>query len=324
MNTDIFVFIEHLRGQAADISYVMLAAARELSRESGGKVTAVMLGYQTEPMTRNLAADRVLVIDQPEFELYSPDLYLEALVSLIRKDPPRLFLMGYTSIGMDLICGLGVRLDLPIVSQCQRVMVEANKFSFESQIYGGKITAQGELPEPAVLVSMVPGGYKAEDGKSEQPPAVEMVPQAELGEAKVKLVRFIEPDETDVDISKQSILVAVGRGLQNQMDLEYVEEFAQVVGGTVAASRPIIDQGWLPSTRLVGKSGKKVAPKFYLVLGISGAPEHVEGILDSDLIIAVNTDPNAPIFDVAHYGATLDLMDLLPALTETATAGIHI
>ena len=119
-----------------------------------------------------------------------------------------------------------------------------------------------------------------------------------------------------MDITQQEILVAVGRGIQQKENLEVAEELAQALGGALCASRPVIDQGWLPPTRQVGKSGMTVKPRCFLALGISGAPEHVEGMKDSDLIVAVNTDPKAPIFDVAHYGVVADILDLAPALTR--------
>ena len=133
---------------------------------------------------------------------------------------------------------------------------------------------------------------------------------------RIALRQYIEPAVTDVDIAKEPILVAVGRGIQNQDNLSLAEELAEALGGVVCASRPVVDQGWLPPTRLVGKSGKRVRPKLYLALGISGAPEHVQAITDSEVIVAVNIDPAAPIFDVAQYGAIVDLFDLLPVLTE--------
>ncbi|MGC8880154.1 MAG: electron transfer flavoprotein subunit alpha/FixB family protein, partial [Anaerolineae bacterium] len=128
--------------------------------------------------------------------------------------------------------------------------------------------------------------------------------------------QYIEPESGDVDISKEAVLVSVGRGIQNADNIEMVQELAAALGGVVSASRPVVDQGWLPTTRLVGKSGKRVKPRLYLALGISGAPEHAEAITDSQTIIAVNTDASAPIFDIARYGTTLDLFDLVPALTE--------
>ena len=136
------------------------------------------------------------------------------------------------------------------------------------------------------------------------------------GESKVIFKRFIEPETGDVDITKQDVLVSVGRGIENESNLEPAEELAKLLGGAVCGSRPVIDQGWLPLSRQVGKSGMIVRPKLYLALGISGAPEHVEGMKDSELIIAINSDPKAPIFNIAHYGAVADIQELIPELKD--------
>ena len=128
--------------------------------------------------------------------------------------------------------------------------------------------------------------------------------------------QYIEPEAGDVDISKEPILISVGRGVQTEDNIELAEELADALGGVVCASRPVVDQGWLSTTRLVGKSGMQVKPKLYLALGISGAPEHVEAITGSEMIIAINTDPAAPIFDVAQYGAEVDMLDLMETLIE--------
>jgi electron transfer flavoprotein alpha subunit len=217
---------------------------------------------------------------------------------------------------MDVASGLSVQLGLPLISQCQTLQADNGALKFTSQICGGKLMAEGGLPETTTLLTLIPGGFKAEAGQSTQPPPVSTVDASALDDVRVTLTQYIEPEASDVDISKEPILIAVGRGLQNQDELELAEELAEVMGGTVCASRPVVDQGWLPTTRLVGKSGKRVKSKLYLALGISGAPEHVEAIIDSDTIIAINTDPTAPIFDIAQYGAEVDMLDLLEALTE--------
>jgi electron transfer flavoprotein alpha subunit len=163
---------------------------------------------------------------------------------------------------------------------------------------------------------MIPGAYKAEQGRSASPAVVVRASTPALEKPPVQFERYIEPVVSDVDISKEPFLISVGRGIQNQENLEMIRELADALGGTICASRPVVDQGWLPSSRLVGKSGKRVKPGLYLALGISGATEHVEAITDSQIIIAINTDPLAPIFNIAKYGATVDLLDLVPALTE--------
>ncbi len=316
MNPDIYVVVEHIRGRVEDISYVMLAAARELARGSGGAVVALLLGHDSQELANDLAAESVMYVDHPALKDFIPEVYLQVLTPLVSDNPPRALLFGHTTVGMDLAGRLSVRLGLPLVSQCQSVTVQDHTAQFVSQICAGRIMAAGDLPEPSALVSMVPGGFKPEQGRSDQKSQVIPTDAPSLEEELVRLVEFIEPEAGDVDISKEPVLIAVGRGLQNQDDLELAETLAEALGASVCASRPVIDKGWLPSTRLVGKSGNIVKPSLYLALGISGAPEHVQAITESEMIVAVNTDPNAPIFDVAQYGIEADMLDVLAALTE--------
>ena len=313
MNQDIFVIIEHLQGKISDTSYVMLAAARQLSQSTGGNVTAVILGHKSEGLASQLAADKVLYMEHPALAEFTSAAYISALAGLIQENAPRAVLFGHSSIGMDVASGLSAKLGVPVVSSCRNFTTDGK---FVSQICGGKIMVEGNLPGPTALVTMVPGGYKAEQGQSAQAPAVTSVPAPTFEGLRVTLKQYIEPDTSDVDITKEKMLVSVGRGIQNKDNIELANELAGALGCAVSASRPVVDQGWMPTTRLVGKSGKRVKPKIYLALGISGAPEHVEGMSDSDVIIAINTDPNAPIFNVAKYGAVVDLLDLAPLLTE--------
>ena len=314
MSQDIFVVIEHLRGGVADISYVMLAAARQLAQGTGGQVVAVLLSHKAQGLAKNLSADRVLSADHPALAEFNSDAYRAALTNLIGEGSPRAVLFGHTTIGADVAGLLSAKLSLPLVSSCRTLTSDGK---FVSQICGGKIMAEGDLPSPTALVTMVPGGYKTEQGQSAaQPPVVETFPVPTLDNLRVTLKQYIEPQAGDVDIAKEPLLVSVGRGIQNKDNIEIARDLAAALGGQVSASRPVVDQGWLPTSRLVGKSGKHVKPKVYLALGISGAPEHVEGMGESDTIIAVNTDSTAPIFNVAKYGTTVDMFDLIPALTD--------
>jgi electron transfer flavoprotein alpha subunit len=222
-------------------------------------------------------------------------------------------LFGNTSIGADVANAISINLNMPLVSSC---IGFGSDGKFTSQICGGKIMAEGELPGPTAVITIIPGGHKPEEGQSQQSPAVTTIDPPELDDLRVKLLTYIEPETGDVDISREPILIAVGRGIQTEDNVELAEELADLIDGTVCASRPIVDQGWLATSRMVGKSGKSVKPKLYIALGISGAPEHVEGMIDSETIIAVNTDPAAPIFDIAKYGAQIDLLDLLEVLIE--------
>jgi electron transfer flavoprotein alpha subunit len=321
MSENILVITEHLQGHVLDITYIMLAGARQLAEGTGGKVIAVLLGYKAQSLTKDFNADKVHSYDRPSLENFSPDAYLQVLEAEIKEEQPRAVLFGHTTLGMDVASGLSARLSLPLVSQVQHFdpgptgNAGAGGLNFVSQICGGKIMAEGTLPETTALVTMVPGGYKLEDGQGPTPSVLEKQAPGLEG-MRVRLSHFIEPEVSDVDIAREPVLVSVGRGLQNQGDLETVERLAKDLHGAVSASRPLVDKGWLPTSRLVGKSGKAVKPKMYLALGISGAPEHAEAITSSDMIIAVNTDPNAPIFDIAKYGVEMDMMELLPVLLE--------
>ncbi len=316
MSQDVYVIVEHLKGQVADISYVMLAAARNASQATGGQVVAVLLGHSAEALAADLSADKVLYVDHPLLEEFTPDSYRLALAPLIEAHQPRVVFFGDTSIGADVAGGLSAKLGWPLVSYCRSVAAGGADLGYSCQICGGKIMAEGEVPGPSAIITMIPGAYKPDEGRSTAAPSVEHVDVPTLDEGRVSLGRYIEPEAGDVDITREAFLVAIGRGIQNEDNIELAQDLADALGGAVCASRPVVDQGWLPTTRLVGKSGLRVSPKIYLAMGISGAPEHTESITDSELVVAVNTDPAAPIFDMAKYGAEVDMLDLLPELIE--------
>jgi electron transfer flavoprotein alpha subunit len=315
MNQDIFVIIEHIRGKVSDISYVMLAAAQDLASNAGGSVVGVLLGYNAQNLANDLAADRVLYGDNPALAEFSPDAYRKALVPLIQQHEPRAVLFGSTTIGADIAGVLAANLGYPLVSSCLSI----TDGKVISKICGGKIMAESNLAESTTFITMIPGGYKPGAGQRDSAPSIESFPVV-LETLKVSLKEYIEPEIGDVDITTQNVLVSVGRGIQTADNIELAEDLAKFMGGAVSASRPVVDQGWLPTSRLVGKSGMKVKPKLYLALGISGAPEHVEGMEEAEMIVAINNDPGAPIFNIAKYGACVDLFDLIDYLIEAVEA----
>lgn len=318
MTGEICVVIETLRGEVTDLSYTMLAAGRRLADGLKTRLSALLVGNQTRELTGTLGvADRVLCVDHADLGDFNPEAFLHVVAAALRPHPPRVALFGHTAIGTDMACGVAMRLKLPIAVSCRTFSVDGGEPRYSSLICGGKIIAEGPLPAPSCVVTVMPGGYKAEEGKVSKAPPAEMLPvPAGLESARTRFRQYIEPPAGDVDIGKQPILVSVGRGIQNKDNVALAEDLAKALGGVVAASRPVIDQGWLPTTRLVGKSGKMVKPKLYLALGISGAPEHAEGMRDAELIVAVNRDEKAPIYGFAHIGAAVDVLDLVPALTE--------
>lgn len=324
MSNDVFVFVEHLKGKIGDISFEMLGKGRELAGAFGGKLNAVLIGSRCADLAEQLGkADAVLCVMDPRLADFNPTAYKHALGELVRERAPRLVMIGNTSMGMDLAAGISALLDIPLIAYCNNLRVEDNKLVATAQIYGGKLLADAEANGDQLIVSVLAGSFPADVGRSDKGAPVEEVkpPLAINGGAGVHFKQLIEPEAADVDITKQEVLVSVGRGIQSADNLELVEELANALGGAVSASRPIVDNGWLPKARQVGKSGSTVKPRLYFAVGISGAPEHLEGMRDASLIIAINSDPKAPIFDVAHFGIAADLFDVVPALTEKIKGG---
>ncbi len=315
MSNDILFLAEHLNGKLADITFELAGKARHLAAAFGGKAIAVLLGSGARALAESIGADAGLYVDDPALAEFNPEACSRVLTALIQERAPRLVMLGNTSMGMDLGAGLSISTGLPLIAYVNRLAADGGTLVATSQIYGGKIQAEAVPDGEACLVSCLAGAFPAEAGRGSAP-VEQIASPVPLGDLKVKFVRLIQPEGGDVDITQQPILVSIGRGIGGLENVELAQELADALGCAVSASRPITDAGWLPKTRQVGKSGLTVKPKLYLALGISGAPEHLEGMRGAETIVAVNTDPQAPIFDVAHYGATCDMLDLLPALTE--------
>jgi electron transfer flavoprotein alpha subunit len=320
MSAAILVLVEHLKGTMADITFEMLGVGRKIAAAQGGKVHAVLLGKGVTALAARLgAADSVLLADEPGLEQPSAEVIVPLLQQLMAQTQAGLVLMGGTNVCFGLGGQLAARVKTPFVNFCKGARVEGGALVLTSQLFGGKILSDVKLADGRGIVSVYPGAFPAEAGRSDKAPPVEKVAVPSVS-PKVVFKRYIEPDTSDVDITKQSVLVAVGRGIQSQDNVALAEELAQSLGGAVCASRPVIDQGWLPLSRQVGKSGMTVKPRLYLAFGISGAPEHWDGMQNSECIISVNTDPKAPIFDGSHYGVVGDAVELLPLLTEKIKA----
>jgi electron transfer flavoprotein alpha subunit len=322
MADDIFVLVEHLDGKIAEITFELLGKGKELAASAGGRLVAVLLGSGVKGFMRELgAADSVLLVDHPSLEHYTPEAYKRTLGGLIKAREPWLLLIGNTAVGMDQAAGLSAELGWPLVAYAKEVNLSNGKLTAVSQVYGGKILAEAEVQGPRAIVSLLYGAYPAEKAKVAGSPAVEEVaPPASLDGLRVRFKRLIQPEGGDVDITKEPILVSMGRGIQSKDNIPIVQELAEALGAALSASRPIVDQGWLPKTRQVGKSGVSVKPKLYIAVGISGAPEHLEGMRGAEIIVAINTDPGAPIFNVAHFGVVSDLFEVIPLLTEKIKA----
>ncbi len=314
MANNIIVIAEHIAGKLEDVTFEMLGKGKELAGATGGQLVAVLLGSGVKSLADQLgAANKVVYCDNPQFAEFNPEAYSKTLAAILPAQSPGMVLVANTSMGMDLAAGLSIDLNLPLVAYANAI--EAG--SVTSQLYGGKMNVQSDLGSQGAVISVLPGSFPAAAGSGGGSPAVEEVAAPDLGSLKVRFKKLMEPEGGDVDITQQEVLVSVGRGIQSEENLPIVQALADKLGGALSSSRPIVDNKWLPKTRQVGKSGLKVKPKVYLAVGISGAPEHWEGMKDADCIIAINTDPKAPIFGFAHYGTTVDLFDVVPAITSS-------
>jgi electron transfer flavoprotein alpha subunit len=314
MANDILVLADHLRGQLSDVTGELVGKAKELAGATGGQAVVALLGAP-DLAGQISGADTVLTVDHPALAEYTPEAWEKTLLHIVNERQPRLVLIANTTIGMDLGAGLSAAWGAPLVAYTTRLEAEGSDIVATAQVYGGKLLAEVALSGDKGICTVVAGSFPAGAGGGSG--ATESVaPPAGLDDLKTSFLTMVEPEGGDVDITAAEILVSVGRGIGSQDNLEEVQELADAMGAPLSASRPITDAGWLPKTRQVGKSGLKVKPKVYLTFGISGAPEHLEGMRDAELIIACNTDAAAPIFDIAHYGTTVDLFDLVPAITD--------
>lgn len=316
MSGNVLVLAEHVGGQIAESTYELIGKAKELASAWGGSTEVALFGAP-DLASQLGGADVVVSMEHPALSAYIPEAYENSLLRVLQERSPRLVLISNATVGMDLGAALSVRWDAPLAAYVADVRAEGDAVIATAQLLGGKILAEVELVGDRGICTVVAGACPAAAGQSAATPQVVTCdPPADLDNMRMSLRQVTEPQAGDVNITAAEMLVSVGRGIGSQDDVELVQELADALDVPLSASRPVIDAGWLPKTRQVGKSGVKVKPRAYLAFGISGAPEHLEGMRDAELIIACNTDPKAPIFDVAHYGTTVDLFDLVPALAE--------
>ncbi len=322
---EIFVVTEHRKGKFRDITFEMLALADSLASANNCSVTAILLTDNASGLSEKLrsACDCILVAEDPAFANYSYDEYLAAFEKIIGQRNPSLILVGNTAMGMDLAPAMSTRFSIPCVSDCVNVEIsDDGSLKLKRQIYGGKIDASLIMkPSPRYIVTVRAGVFSA-DGNIGRNAKIENFSVPAFDNLKRRqFIEYIEEITEDVDITAADILVSVGRGIGKSENIALVQEFADAIGATVSCSRPVADKGWLPKSRQVGTSGKTVKPKIYIALGISGAFQHQAGMKNAGTIIAVNKDPNAPIFNIAHYGIVMDLFQFLPRITEKFKQG---
>jgi electron transfer flavoprotein alpha subunit len=318
---DILALVEHRRGEIRDATYEVMTCGRKLADQTGSKLTAVLLGSDTGSMVTSLKphAHRILVVDDPAFKDFNNEFYQAALADIIGREQPFMTLIGHTAYGIELAAALGTQLDVPFTTDCIGVEVADRRPVATRQVYDGKLNERVSFREGAsYLLSLRAGATAAEEGSADAE-VVTMDAPALPDPAHLKFIDYIEAVTGDVDITKADIVVSVGRGIKEEKNIPLVEEFAEALGGVVACSRPVADAEWLPKDRLVGSSGKTIKPKLYVAIGISGSFQHLTGMKNADTIIAINKDPEAPIFSEADYGIVDDLFKVLPVLKNNIT-----
>ena len=311
---DVLVVAEIDGGSISDSTLELLGAAAELTGDADGQILVALLSDDGAAHAMHLAAaDRIFTVDDPLLANYSPQPFMDALSELIRRESPRVVLFASSTVGLDLAPALAAKFKAPCIGHCREVAGNGDGLKATCSFCAGKLVAEMRTEARPAFINVLPGAFHpaGRTGIADVEPV--SIP---LEAGTIRFEEMILADASDVDITQQEVLVSVGRGIQQEDNMEIAEELANVLGGAVCASRPIVDQGWLPTTRQVGKSGMIVKPRLYLALGVSGAPEHMEGLAGAELTIAVNTDPEAPIFEAADYGVEMDLLDLAPELTE--------
>jgi electron transfer flavoprotein alpha subunit len=319
MSQGILVFIEHRNGALNKTSLEAIAAAQSLASKLQQAVSAVIPGADVGALSQEIAAyDLAKVITATNSKLtdYTPDGYTDAMESVVRKLDPQLVVMPHTYLVRDYAPKLAARFGKSLISDCIRAQVNGSTITFTRRIFLGKLDADvvsdGAAP---VFGTFQSGAFRPDQAQKGSGAEILDMP-VEVGEIRMTPEAPFQEVKQAVDLSKADIIVAVGRGIKSKDNLALAEKLAAALGGDLAASRPICDAEWLPIDRQIGSSGQTVAPKLYVALGISGAIQHLVGMKNSGTIVAINKDPEAPIFDIADYGIVGDLFEAVPVLTE--------
>ncbi|WP_363467907.1 electron transfer flavoprotein subunit alpha/FixB family protein [Halogeometricum borinquense] len=313
--SDILAVAEHRRGDLRDVSYELVTAGRELAEATGGDLHLAIISGDVDTFASHLNLDGVDTIHTVEYgEEFNHDVYTQAVCALTEELDPQYVLTPNSVNGLDYAPAVANRLDLPVVSDAIGTAFDGG-LTVTREMYGSKVETTIEVDSERAVVTIRGGEWEPTEADGDADVAVfDFTPdESEIGS---RVTGFEEVGGGDVDITEADVLVSVGRGIEEEENIELVERLADALGATLSSSRPIVDNGWLPKNRQVGQSGKVVTPDVYIAVGISGAVQHVAGMKGSETIVAINTDPNAPIFDIADYGVVGDLFDVVPELID--------
>ncbi len=322
MADTILAVVEQREGKLNRVSLETLAGAQAIAAETGWTVEAVVPGNGVRAIADEIAAKKlakVYDLESPKLGAYTPDAYAYALKQFIAERQPRLVLMPHTYQVRDFVPKLATSLQRGVVSDCIGYKKDGEKLLFTRQMFQGKFAADvaftGDGP---FFVTFQTGAFRGDQAQAGDAAAPVETVNIEIpdGVIRTKPGEPFKEAKQAVDLTQAEIIVAVGRGIKEQKNIEIAKQLADALGGEIAASRPICDSGWLPMERQVGSSGQTVAPKLYLALGISGAIQHLVGMKGSRTVIAVNKDSEAPIFEIADYGVVGNLFDVVPPLIE--------
>ncbi|HEY7784416.1 MAG TPA: electron transfer flavoprotein subunit alpha/FixB family protein [Pyrinomonadaceae bacterium] len=319
MSNGILVFIEHRDGILSKTSLEAIAAGQDLGSKLGQPVSAVVLGSGNNAIAQEVSAydiNKVVYADNGKLANYTPDAYTDAMEAVIRQTDPQYVVMPHTYLVRDYAPKLAARFQKGLISDCVRAQVDGGSVTFTRRIFLGKIDADVMSDSEApIFATFQSGAYRPDQAATGNGAPVENL-AVEVGDVRMVPEAPFQEVKQAVDLSKADVIVAIGRGIKSQENIALAQKLAEVLGGDIAASRPICDAEWLPIDRQIGSSGQTVAPKLYIALGISGAIQHLVGMKNSGTIVAINKDPEAPIFDIADYGIVGDLFEAVPVLTE--------
>ena len=319
MSNTILVVAEQREGKLNRVSFETIAAAQSIAKQTGWQVEVVLPGSGVSTLAGELAQKavaKVYALESDALAAYTSDAYVQALHAFIAEKQPALVLFPHTYQVRDFAPRLALALDRTLISDSIGYKYEGGKLLFTRQMFQGKFAADVSFAgDGPWLATLQIGAFRGDSAEAGTAPV-------ETVAAKVEQAPRVQPHEVfqeakqAVDLSQADVIVAVGRGIKEQKNMALAEDLAKTLGGEVAASRPICDNGWLPLERQIGSSGQTVAPKLYFALGISGAIQHIVGMKGSKTIVAINKDPEAPIFEIADVGLVGNLFDLVPAVTE--------
>ncbi len=317
---DVLIICEAGRGQTESANARLTAAGAAYVKDTGGRLVCLLIGDSLGAAAAELRgfADDVRVAESPRFANYDYVAGLGIVQEQVAELAPELVLFGHTYIGMDLAQRLAARLGVAVASNCFDLKVNAGAVSFTRPMFRGRVTAKVVLESRPMIATLQYGGTELPAATT--PGTLTTIAFEPAGDRRIRPVKTIEPARDGIDIAKADIVVAGGRGIGERDNYALVDRLAEALGGVAACSRPLVDMAWFDVDRQVGLSGNTVKPKLYVACGISGAVEHMHGMKESGVIVAINTDPDAPIFRVAHFGVVADLNEIMPALTSEVAA----